>query len=75
MSLTVLPVHLRAPVPRGSEPPVNARARVEEVVGAGTVEAQPEEVGQDRLRSQALAGVGVGAKARRRHSQLRRFFL
>ena len=35
---------LGAPVPRGREPPVDARARVEEVVGAAAVEGELEKV-------------------------------
>ena len=38
---------LAAPVPRGRQPPVNAAARVIEIIRARAVEAMPEEVGED----------------------------
>ena len=38
---------LAAPVPRGRQPPVNAAARVIEIVRARAVEAMPEEVGKN----------------------------
>ncbi len=42
-------LHLGPPVPGTGQPPVDARAGVEEVVGAAAVEGVPEEVQQDVL--------------------------
>lgn len=40
---------LAAPVPGAGQPPVDAGARIEKVVGARAVKGVPEEVRQDRL--------------------------
>lgn len=45
--VVVLLLDLGAPIPSGGEAPVDARARVKEVVSARAVEGMPEEVHQD----------------------------